>query len=193
MFSRSYDASLERLYAAPRALACEALDLRPGLSVLDLPTGTGQSLPALAAGVGPAGRVLGVDLSEGMLRRAQARVEAAGWSQVTLRRADVATLSLDAPVDRALVFLGLSTFPAWEAAFARVWDAVAPGGRVVVVDVFAERPGLRGHLVNLIARADIRRRTWEPLERGAADFRRVPLPQDARYGGEIFCATGRKP
>ena len=83
-FARFYDSSVEKLYVGAREAACEALELRPGQTVLDLPCGTGQAFEGLVAGVGDEGAVLGLDLSAGMLHKAHARVEAHGWSQVFL-------------------------------------------------------------------------------------------------------------
>lgn len=200
-FSRWYDASLEPLYAEQRAIAATALELAPGQLVLDLPTGTGQSLPLLSAGVGPTGKVVGMDLSEGMLARAHERMSRDSLTNVTLHRASVLELSGSvvaectagrATVDRLHVFLGLTAFPEWERAFECLWSVLAPGGRCVVVDVHADPLSFQGRMVNLVARADIRRRTWEPLERLGRDFTKVPLPQRREHGGEIFCATARK-
>ena len=58
VFARFYDASLEPHYREQRALAAAALDLTPDSVVLDLPCGTGQSLPHLLER--GAGRILGV-------------------------------------------------------------------------------------------------------------------------------------
>jgi hypothetical protein len=43
-----------------------------------------------------------------------------------------------------------------------------------------------------VARADLRRRFWEPLERRAAGFERYALPSLPEHGGEIILATGTK-
>lgn len=203
IFSRGYDATLEELYASQRVIAADVLDLKPGQHVLDLPTGTGASLPLLAPRVGPDGRVVAADLSSGMLAKAAKRIQQNGWSHVEAVQLDVLALdaassapaSVGRPMgfDRIHVFLGLSTFPEWERAFDNLWSVLEPGGRMVVVDVHADPLTFRGRLVNLVARADIRRRTWEPLERMSVDFQRVPLPQRKEHGGEIFCATGIKP
>lgn len=198
-FSGFYDRSLEKLYRDARASAVEALrsgPVGPGARVLDLPSGTGQSLDGLATLVGGAGRVIGVDLSSGMLRRARRRVAQRALGNVELVEGDVHAIDADrvgGQVDGLHVFLGMSTFPRPDEAFGRLWSLLRPGGRAVIVDVHAERLGLQGRMVNLIARADIRRRSWEPLERRAVDFERRELPSLRQHGGTLFLAVGDKP
>lgn len=200
-FANFYDASLETLYAPYRVLTAEALALQPSSVVLDVPCGTGQSFDALVRGVGPSGVIIGIDASEGMLKRAATRVQARGWSNVHLVGASAADLQAsqltaavgrDLRVDRLQVFLGMSVFTDPDATFAHLWDLLAPGGRCVLVDVYAERLGVQGWLVNQIARAEIRRRFWEPLERVAKSFERRDLPFHKQHGGQIMLATGIK-
>lgn len=198
VFSRFYDASLEPHYREQRALAAAALDLTPDSVVLDLPCGTGQSLPHLLER--GAGRILGVDLSPGMLRQARRRAAQAAWDQVTLiegdaTQIDAAQVALalgGAQVNRLHIFLGLSVFPDFARTFARLWALLAPGGRCAVVDVHAETLGAQGRLVNWLAGADIRRRFWEPLEAVGVDYQRRPLPSKALHGGQLWLATARK-
>lgn len=200
-FSGFYDRSLEALYADARVAAAEALRLKPGHRVLDLPCGTGQSFDAIADGVGEDGLVLGADLSEGMLEKANARIEAKGWTNVhtmpldayAATRKSVAPLLGEAGPDRVLVFLGFTAMARYEEAFAALWDLLADGGRMVIVDVHAERLGMQGRMVNLVARADIRRRVWEPLEAIAEGFAREALPEKRQYGGTLYIASGDKP
>jgi ubiquinone/menaquinone biosynthesis C-methylase UbiE len=200
-FSNFYDKSLERLYVDQRAAAADALELRPGSVVLDLPCGTGQSFDGIAPKILPGGSLLGTDLSPGMLARAKDRVAKNGWNHVCLLQGDVhglgreavaSALGRPARIDRLHIFLGLSAFPDWERAFEHLWDLLEPGGRCVVVDVHAERMGLQSYMVNWVARAEIRRRFWEPLERIAKAYRRVELPSRPEHGGKIFLATGVK-
>lgn len=201
-FARFYDSSVEKLYVESRQAACEALDLRPGQTVLDLPCGTGQAFEGLVEGVGEDGAVLGIDLSAGMLQRAHARVKAHSWSQVYLGQLDVHQVDAakleeirGAPVvlDRLHVFLGLSAFPHWEDAFARLWGLLRPGGRCVVLDCYAERPSFQGKVVNLVAQAQIKRETWTPLERVAEGYSRTELPSLKQHGGTLILAVGDKP
>ncbi len=203
LFSRFYDASVERLYVETRQRAAEALAPRPGEWVLDLPCGTGLSLDGLAPAVGSAGRVVGVDYSAGMLARARQRVARAGWDNVTLLQGDVLQFDGDAlasaveggrrEVDCLHVFLGLTAFPDWRRAAERLWSLLRPGGRLVAVDVYAARPGFQGRMVNLTARADISRPFWEPFEALASDFSMEALPSLRSHGGELRLLRGRKP
>ena len=56
-----------------RAVASLALD--PGDTVVEMGCGTGANAPYLREAVGPEGRVVGIDLTRGMLRRAGERVD----------------------------------------------------------------------------------------------------------------------
>ncbi len=197
LFSRFYDASLERLYREARASAVSALEVAPGHVVLDVPCGTGQSLGALVEAVGTQGRVVGVDRSAAMLREARRRIEDNGWPNVEVEQGDASTLDAaripPASVDRLHVFLGMSVFGDPEAVFDQLWSRLRRGGRCVIVDVFAERLGVQGRLVNLTAGADIRRRSWEPLEARCVGFERRELPSKWQHGGTLFLASGDKP
>jgi ubiquinone/menaquinone biosynthesis C-methylase UbiE len=195
VFSSFYDSSLEPLYREQRKAAAAALQLSDGDVVLDLPCGTGQSFDELTAA-----RVVGVDASAGMLRKARARAERLGMEPVLLQ-ADARTLSADelsaagapANIDRLHIFLGLTAFPDWTDAFANLWGLLRPGGRCVVVDVHADPLTFQGRMVNLVARADIRRRFWEPLEAVAEGYERSELPSLPDHGGQLYLCAGNKP
>lgn len=64
----------------------------PGDRVLDAGTGTGFAACAIARRVGPAGRVIGVDLSPGMLAQARRSLEAARIANVDLVEGDATEL-----------------------------------------------------------------------------------------------------
>jgi ubiquinone/menaquinone biosynthesis C-methylase UbiE len=198
LFANVYDASLERLYAPQRVLAAEALSLEPAAVVLDVPCGTGQSFDVIASQLGPSGLLLAADASPGMLKRATAR---AGSRNIRCFHADAATLTPQQLADaaeraaiptRLHVFLGMSVFSDMRQTFDNLWGLLAPGGVCVLVDVHSERLGVQGWLVNQMARAEIRRRFWEPLERVAQNFERHDLPYNKQHGGQIMLASGRK-
>ena len=57
-----------------RKIAVDRLQLHPGDQVLDMGCGTGMDIPLLCRRVGHEGRVVGLDLSKGMIRRAKKRL-----------------------------------------------------------------------------------------------------------------------
>jgi SAM-dependent methyltransferase len=64
----------DRLFFVPRNLrsnAARALRLSPGECVLDIGCGTGRNFPHLREEIGAEGRIYGVDISRGMLRKAK--------------------------------------------------------------------------------------------------------------------------
>ena len=71
----------DRLFFLPNDLRRKAamrLGLSRGDSVLDIGCGTGVNFPYLRDAVGPTGRIYGVDISPGMLRKAKARRDTHG-------------------------------------------------------------------------------------------------------------------
>lgn len=117
-----------------RTCAAARSQLRDGDSVAEIGCGTGISLPYLADAVGPSGRVYGVDLSPGMLQRAQARCARQGRCNVELYECDVADFIAPAPLDGVLFSLSYNTMPHHRAVLGRAWKALRPGGRLVIMD-----------------------------------------------------------
>ena len=112
---------------------------QPGEQVLDVACGTGVVSLAMAAAVGPAGSVLGVDLSAGMVASAEARAQAAGVPQARFARMDAEALALPAAsFDLVVCALGLMYLPDADAALREMQRVLRPGGRAVLA-VWGER------------------------------------------------------
>jgi tRNA A58 N-methylase Trm61 len=94
-----------------RRRAVAALGLTPGDTAVDMGTGTGANLPYLRGAVGPDGRVVGIDLSPGMLQRARRRVERHGWDNVKLLEGDIRDPPVDGPVDAVLSAFVVVMYP----------------------------------------------------------------------------------
>lgn len=102
-------------------------------SVLDLGTGTGETLAAVLARH-PGAAALGVDQSEAMLGAARQRLAGA---PVELRVADLNDPLPGGPYDLVVSALAIHHLegPDKAALFARIGDALGPGGRFVLGDV----------------------------------------------------------
>src|SRR3954452_10197469 len=99
------------IFPHARRKAVEALALTPGDTVLEIGAGTGRNFPYLVDAVGPSGRVIGVDASEGMLAEAAKLIARRGWSNVELLRQDAAQLEIEGEVDGVLFSLSYSAMP----------------------------------------------------------------------------------
>jgi demethylmenaquinone methyltransferase/2-methoxy-6-polyprenyl-1,4-benzoquinol methylase len=112
------------------------LGLRGGETVLDVGCGAGHNFPYLIEGVGPGGRVIGLDLSEKMLERARQRVRSHGWSNVSLLLGDASDLGFLLPhtIDVVFCSLSFSILPDRTLALATVAGALKAGGRLAVLD-----------------------------------------------------------
>jgi ubiquinone/menaquinone biosynthesis C-methylase UbiE len=107
------------------------LPLAPGDRVLDLCCGTGASAIPAARAVGPAGQVIGADVTEPLL--AQARQRAAGLPQAEFRLGDATRTGLPAAsFDAVVCVFGVFFVPGVPGFVAEMWRLVRPGGILAI-------------------------------------------------------------
>jgi SAM-dependent methyltransferase len=124
------------IWEAATGRLLDEVGLAAGASCLDAGCGPGETMRLMAERVGPAGRVVGLDVDDSLGALAVERLHGAGHGQCAWHRHDIAA---DAPIPGApfdLVHARLLLFhlPERVAVLARLWDAVAPGGHLVVQD-----------------------------------------------------------
>lgn len=101
-----------------------------GESVLDIGCGCGQTSLELAQRVGPTGRVVGVDISEPMLKRARERADHAKQKNAEFVRTDAQVHPFSTEFDLLFSRFGVMFFDDPGAAFVNLANALKPGGRL---------------------------------------------------------------
>ena len=125
-----------RVWEDATARLLDRLGLAPGATCLDAGCGPGETMRLMARRVGPGGRVLGIDADSSLGSMTLAMLHAEGHGQCSFRAQD---LSADEPIEGGpfdLVYARLLLFhlPGRVALLTRLWEAVAPGGHLLIQD-----------------------------------------------------------
>lgn len=138
----NYDVSANLYYllgfreAHYRRRAVEALDPRPGDIVVEIGCGTGLNFRYLRERIDEQGRIIGVDLSESMLREAGERIRKQGWEEnVTLVQADAAHYEFPGEMSRAISTFAITLIPEYDDIIRRVSKSLGANGRLVILDL----------------------------------------------------------
>jgi ubiquinone/menaquinone biosynthesis C-methylase UbiE len=124
-----YDRVGPAIYEPFGARLVDWLPLKPGATMLDIATGAGAVLLPAARLLGAKGHVTGIDLSDGLLRQAEALARAEGLTNVELRKMDAERLEFhDQSFDFVTCAFSLNFFPDMEAALREMYRVCRPGG-----------------------------------------------------------------
>lgn len=104
------------------------------LNVLDVGTGTGVVVIEIAKRLNSDSRIIGIDLSEEMLKFAEQKAVAQNFDKlIEFRRMDAETLEFDDNTfDKILSLYALFHFPNPDKALSEMFRVVKPGGQAVV-------------------------------------------------------------
>ncbi len=137
--AREYDAAIRRYIPQYEQMIASAVGLVRG-DIIDLGTGTG-ALAAAILDAHPTARVKCVDIDPAMLETARERLASFG------DRAELVHASFDAalpPCDAVVASLALHHVPELDrkrALFARIHDALRPGGCLIIADCVVHAEG----------------------------------------------------
>lgn len=156
--ARGQDALYERIVDEA------ALDVDRGGAILDVGAGPGHTALILARRF-PGARIVGLDSSDEMVRRAAARTRAFG--NVSFVRGDALALPFpEARFDAVISVASIKHWPDPARGLAEIHRVLVPGGRAVIIEADREAPRA---LVAAYAQAW----PWVPSALGAEVFRRV--------------------
>jgi SAM-dependent methyltransferase len=114
-------------------------DLRTGQTVLDLGSGAGLDAILAARRVGAGGRVIGVDMTEDMIRKAQRNATSLGLTNAEFRLADLERLPVDDDtVDVAITNGVFNLCPDKPRVLAEVFRVLRPAGRLQMADILLD-------------------------------------------------------
>ena len=127
-FLRGESASKERQKAV------DHLDLGAGQRALEVSVGTGTNLPFMSKQTGPAGRLVGLDISSAMLDRCRRKLRGLPL-EADLVEGEAAHLPfVDGSFDGVLHHGGLAEFGDRKAAIEEMVRVAKPGAKIVICD-----------------------------------------------------------
>ena len=179
-----------------RKMLVQSLQLQPGAVVVDLCCGTGANLFYLSRAVGPAGKVLAVDLSAGMLERARQKIAAESLQNVELICGDVEEYQFPGRLQAVVSTFGLEMVPAYGAVVQRIAAALPEGGRLGLLGLqYPENwPGWcvdLGMRLNRPFGVSREYRDFKPWQEAELQFD-IEVFRNLLFGTAYFCLATRK-
>ncbi len=136
-YARIYDAVFGPILHPGRKQIIDALNCRPGETILEVGVGTGLSLPLYPGNV----KVTGIDISTEMLEKARARVDEGGLSQVqAVLEMDAEDLRFpDSNFDKVVAMYVVSVVSDPSRVVEEMRRVCKPGGEIFIVNHFRAR------------------------------------------------------
>ena len=169
-----------------------ALDIKPGMTVVDLGTGAGFMLPYLSEAVGSSGTVIAEDIQQDFLDKARARSEQEHLSNVHFILGSDRDPQLGrGAADVILVLDVYHHFDYPDRMLAKLSEALKPGGRLAIVEYYKRR-GAMGMADPDRALSHIRLDADDVVKEVEANGFRLLKRQDQIPGSQYMVIFGKK-
>lgn len=147
-YSPVYDFVFKKIFEPGRIAAVRLIGPPAGRRILEVGIGTGLNLPLYPRGID----LVGIDLSEGMLKKAQEKVEDLGMSNVILKVMDASALDFgDGEFDATLATYVISAVPDPVAVLREMRRVTKPGGTIVILNHFRSQNPLMRRVEDALA------------------------------------------
>lgn len=142
------DAAVESFAGVANPFATQALS--PGERVVDAGSGAGFDCFIAAGQVGPAGRVVGIDMLPEMLAKSRSSAQAMGLHNVEFREGLLEQMPIEDGWADVVISNGVFNLCAdKKQVFGEVWRVLRPGGRLQFADIANSKPVPAGALGNI--------------------------------------------
>ena len=197
-FSIVYDwISSKSYYKKPRDFAFEKLNLSNNQLVLNIPCGTGQNFEYYQKFLSNSGKIIGIDLSQGMLEKAKEKIKKNNWNNIQTFKENATKIDsewikkefkAELKFDSIFCDLGLSGFPKWEEVIDNLISLLKTNGKILIMDWYIEKPSFRGNFIKWIGKGEVNRKLYQYLENKVNNFEL----NNSFKNGQMFVASGTK-
>lgn len=135
--AKKYDFSMPPFFSLWKKKAFNESSLKNGDRVLVFCCGTGLDFPHILEKIGKDGKIVGVDFSSEMLKKAKEKIRIEKWENIELIEADITKFRniLGGQFDAGVCTLGMSIIPEYKSAYYNLLSNVKANGEIIIGDM----------------------------------------------------------